>query len=111
MSFISGTASFIDPNGGTTTRDPVTMKIITTPAEPIVVTNASFTQLTSTETAQRQQMQDNSSHKVRIDFTTQNRTINNTFEVTLEGKPYKITGEPKHPIMGHGRITIYVSAK
>ncbi len=111
MSFLSGTASFVDPNGGTTTRDPITYEIIPTPATPIVVNNATFTQLTSKEIAQRDQIQDDSTHKVRIDLTTQNKTINSTYEVTLEGIIYKITGQPKHPVMGDGRITIYLSAK
>ncbi len=104
------TASIVDPNGGTTTRDPVTLKIITTPATPVSV-NSVFTQLSSSELAARQQLQDNSKYKLIIEDTTINRTFNHTYEVTINGTTYNITGEPKKPVLPIGWLTIYLSAK
>ncbi len=111
MSYLEGTASFVNPAGGTTVLDPVTYQPVYTPATPIVVTNATFNQLSSTEQAARQQLQDNSTHKIRIDFNETNKTIDHTFEVTTESIEYRITGKPKHPTMGEGRITIYLLKK
>jgi len=113
MSYLEGTATFTDPNGGgATTLDPVTYEPIYIPApDPIVVTNATFNQLSSTEQAARQQLQENGTHKIRIDLNDINKTIDYTFEVTTEGIEYKITGKPKQPIMGDGRITIYLLKK
>jgi len=107
MSFIEGTASFVNPLGGTTVLDS-NYEPVYTPTSPIVVTNATFNQLSSTEQAQRQQLQDDSTHKVRIDFNDLNKIINFTYTVEIEGKEYEITGDPKHPIMCEGRITIYL---
>lgn len=109
--FETVTASIVDPNGGGTTIDPLTQLPVITPGTPIVVTNATFNQLTSTELVARSQLQDDSKYKLRIDYNALNKTIDNTFEATVDSKVYRINGEPKKPIMGQGRITLYLSKK
>lgn len=111
MSFLEGTASFLNPAGGTTVLDPNTYQPVYTPSDPIVVNNATFNQLSSTEIAERQQLQDNSTHKVRIEFNEANKIIDHTYIATIENEEYNITGKPKHPTMGCGRITIYLTKK
>jgi len=102
-------AQLIDPNGGgTTTIDPVTYEPVYTPADPITVTGV-LTQLSSSELVARQQLQDNSTYKLIVDDTTRNRTIDHTYSATIGADNYKITGEPKKPVLNGCWITIYLS--
>ncbi len=108
MSFISGTISFQNPNESVV-WDAVNLRDVYTPSTPILIDDATFNQLTSTELVRVSQLKDSSTHKARIEFNTLNKTIDETFIATIDSIPYKITGKPKHPMMGDGRITIYLS--
>ena len=109
MSFIDGIATF--KRVGIPTQDPITYEMIYPDDIEITIDNATFNQLSSTETVERQQLQDNSTHKIRIDFNDTNKTIDHTYTVTTESIEYNITGKPKHPTMDCGRITIYLLRK
>jgi len=106
--FETVTANIINPAGGTTTLD-ADYQPVYVPSAPIVITGATFTQLTSVELVARSQLQDDSQFKLRITDNTLNRTINHTFTVTIDSVVYKINGKPKVPVQGNGRITIYLS--
>ncbi len=76
-----------------------------------ITTTAVLTHLTSSELAARNQIQDNSQYKLVINDNTTNRTINHTFEVTIDSIPYTINGDPKKQVLSIGWITLYISKK
>jgi len=102
--------SFVDPAGGGTTLDPVTYEPVYTPATPVVI-DGNFVDLSPTQIAARQQIQDDSRYKAVIEDNTSNRNILATWEVTIDSVVYSITGRPRKPQFSYGWITVYLRKK
>lgn len=102
--------SFVDPAGGTTTLDPVTYQPIYTTSTPLVV-NGNFVDLSPTEIVARSQIQDDSRYKAVLQDTALNRTIESSWEVTIDSIVYEVTGRPRKPQFANGWITVYLRKK
>ena len=102
--------SFVDPAGGTTTLDPDTYQPVYTPSTPIVV-NGNFVDLAPSEIVARSQIQDDSRYKAVLEDTATNRTIESSWEVTIDSIVYEVTGRPRKPQFSNGWITVYLRKK
>ena len=98
--------SFVDPAGGTTSLDS-NYQPVYTPAIKIE-TNGNFVDLSPTEIAAREQIQDDSRYKAVLEDTELNRTIKASWFVTIDGEEYSITGRPRRPQFADGWITVYL---
>jgi len=101
--------SFVNPAGGTTTLD-ADLQPVYIAGSPLVI-NGNFVDLSPTQIAARQQIQDDSRYKAVIQDNTSNRTILATWEVTIGSVVYEITGRPRKPQFSKGWITVYLKKK
>lgn len=98
--------SFVDPAGGTTTLDEDYQPVYV-PAEPIEIIGVKL-DLSLTEKAARQQLQEDSNYKIVLKDTATARTIKRTFTVTIDSINYEIVGQPKTPRLPNSLITVYI---
>ena len=101
--------SFYNPAGGTTTLDPVTYQPIYTPSTPIVLEGVKI-DLSVSEIAARQQLQDESKQKIVLDDTADAKSLTNLYEVTVDSIVYSITGVKK-PRLPNSLVTVYIKEK
>lgn len=101
--------SFFNPAGGTTTLDPVTYQPVYTPGTPIVLDGVKL-DLSVSEIAARQQLQDDSKQKIVLDDTAEAKSLTNLYEVTVDNIVYEITGVKK-PRLPDSLVTVYINKK
>lgn len=97
--------SFVNPLGGTTTLDE-NYQPVYIPATAVVLEGVKLN-LSVSERSARLQLQDDSTFKIVLDDTTESRTLNNKFIVTVDSVEYQITGVKK-PRLPDSLITVYI---
>ena len=90
---------------GTTTLDENYEPVFT--PDNIITLHAPKVDLSASEKVARNQLQDNSTHKLIIPKNSVNTAINNKWTIKIDNVDYKITGVKK-PVLDLDIMTVYI---